>query len=112
MVWTSQGSKRHEAISRVTGAERACRPGRDTTVPRVVPKGSLLTVTPTRGSCHARPAMTPLKTPVLVCRICRIEVTLDTEPVVRMAEVATFCAAHNTHAEGLGVELVISLRGR
>jgi len=56
--------------------------------------------------------MTPLKTPVLVCRICRIEVTLDTEPAVRMAEVATFCAAHNTHAEGLGVELVISVTGR
>jgi hypothetical protein len=69
-------------------------------------------VTQTAEVCDARLAMTPLKTPVLVCRICRIEVSLDADPVVRMAEVATFCAAHNSHDEGLGVELVFSLRRR
>ena len=69
-------------------------------------------VTPTSGVCDAPLAMTPLKTPVLVCRICRIEVSLDADPVVRMAEVITFCAAHNSHDEGLGVEFVFPITRR
>jgi hypothetical protein len=54
--------------------------------------------------------MTPTRTTYLACRICRAEVVLDTDPIVRAAEVAAFCAAHNTHDQGLGVEIVIPLR--
>ena len=54
-------------------------------------------------------SMTPTKTTYLACRICRIEKSLDTDPTVRMAEVTAFCAAHNTHEEGVGVEIVIPL---
>jgi hypothetical protein len=46
---------------------------------------------------------------LLSCRICRAEVSLDLDPARRMAEVGTFCAAHNTHDEGLGVQLIIPL---
>lgn len=53
--------------------------------------------------------MTLTKATYLACRICRVEVSLDPDPVVRSAEVAAFCGAHDTHGEGLGVEIVIPL---
>ena len=53
--------------------------------------------------------MTPTKTTYLACRICRSEVSLDSDPIVRIAEVTAFCAAHNSHDEGLGVEIIIPL---
>jgi hypothetical protein len=43
----------------------------------------------------------------LRCRVCGIVTTLSPDPTVRMAEVQVFCAAHNTHEEGIGVEIVI-----
>jgi hypothetical protein len=43
-------------------------------------------------------------TPHLLCRICGVEVILSEEPVTRMAELATFYAAHRGHEEGLSVE--------
>jgi hypothetical protein len=42
--------------------------------------------------------------PRLICRICGVEVILSDDSTVRMAEVATFYAAHNSHEEGLSVE--------
>jgi hypothetical protein len=43
--------------------------------------------------------------PHLVCRICSVEIILSDEPTVRMAEVATFYAAHRDHDEGLSVDV-------
>ena len=41
----------------------------------------------------------------LKCRICGVEVILSTDQVVRGQEVAAFVAAHNSHDEGVGVEM-------
>lgn len=41
----------------------------------------------------------------LRCTICGVEVTLSEASPVIIAEVETFCAAHNTHSEGYGVEV-------
>ena len=43
----------------------------------------------------------------LRCRICGIVTTLSSDPTVRLAEVHVFCAAHNTHEDGIGVEIVV-----
>lgn len=43
----------------------------------------------------------------LRCQICGVVTRLSGDPTVRMAEVQVFCAAHNTHEEGIGVEVVV-----
>lgn len=45
----------------------------------------------------------------LRCRICGAATTLSQEPTARMAEVVAFCAAHNAHDDGLGVEVEIAI---
>jgi hypothetical protein len=46
--------------------------------------------------------------PRLLCTICGVEVTLDDDTTGAMlAEVTTFCAAHNTHPDGVGVEVIM-----
>jgi hypothetical protein len=47
---------------------------------------------------------------LLRCRICDVQVSLDADPVMRMAQVRAFGAAHNTHDEGVGVVLDITER--
>jgi hypothetical protein len=43
----------------------------------------------------------------LRCQICELEVELSTDPQTRMAQIRAFSAAHNTHEQGIGVEIVI-----
>ena len=43
----------------------------------------------------------------LRCRVCGVTTRLSDDPTVRMAELQVFCAAHNTHEEGIGVEVVL-----
>jgi hypothetical protein len=42
----------------------------------------------------------------LRCQICGIEVTLSGEPSVMVEEIQVFSAAHNSHDEGTGFEIL------
>jgi hypothetical protein len=44
---------------------------------------------------------------VITCHACHATVNLDTGETTRVAEVATFYAAHSGHPEGLGIGLVL-----
>jgi hypothetical protein len=51
------------------------------------------------------------KTPTvdLRCRICDVEIELSRDdPTMRMAQIRAFAAAHDTHEQGPGVEIVIN----
>ena len=43
----------------------------------------------------------------LRCRICNLQVELSDDPPTRMAQIRAFAAAHNSHEEGISVEIII-----
>jgi hypothetical protein len=45
----------------------------------------------------------------LRCRVCDVEIELSRDdPAMRMAQIRAFAAAHDTHEQGPGVEIVIN----
>lgn len=78
-------------------------------------------VTAARVACHVESApmapdpgpgvggcsLNPSSLVELRCRICDLQVELSTDPSTRIGQIRAFAAAHSTHEEGIGVEIVL-----
>ena len=42
----------------------------------------------------------------IACHACRARMSLDVGPAAALAEMASFCAAHSRHPDGVGFELL------